>query len=60
MSAKVTVMAMRIKRLSPRHRLAHLRALIRREPADSIRRLTLVALLREQLAALPANDNRSL
>ncbi len=38
MSAKVTVMAMRIKRLSPRHRLAHLRALIRREPAGSNRR----------------------
>jgi hypothetical protein len=60
MSAKVTVMAMRIKRLSPRHRLAHLRALIRREPAGSQRRLTLVALLHDQWAKTPANDNRSL
>lgn len=60
MSAKVTVMAMRIKRLSPWHRLAHLRALIRREPAGSHRRLTLVALLHDQWATTPANDNRSL
>jgi len=34
-----------MKRLSPRHRLAHLRALIRREPAGSTRRYRLVALL---------------
>lgn len=60
MSAKVTVMATRIKRLSPRHRLAHLRALIRREPAGSDRWLRLVALWRDQLATLPANENRSL
>jgi hypothetical protein len=60
MSTRVTVMAMRIKRLSPRHRLAHLRALIRRVPAGSNRRITLEALLRDQWAATPANDNRSL
>ncbi len=59
MSAKVTVMAMRIRRLSPRHRLAHLRALIRREPAGSHRSFTLAALLHDQFAATPANDNRS-
>jgi GcrA cell cycle regulator len=59
MSTKVTVIAVRIKRLSPRHRLAHLRALIRREPAGSNRWLTLVALLRDQSATTPANDNRS-
>jgi hypothetical protein len=58
MSTKAKVMAVRIKRHSPRHRLAHLRALIRREPLGSHRRLTLVAQLRDQFAA--ANDNRSL
>jgi hypothetical protein len=61
MSTKATVMAARIKRLSPPHRLAHLRALIRREPAGSNRRLMLVALLRDQWAATtPANENRGL
>ena len=60
MSRGATVTAMRIRRLSPRHRLAHLRALIRRAPLGSNRRLTLVALLRDQFAAPPANDNRSL
>ena len=33
MSTKLAVIAARMKRLSPRHRLAHLRALVRREPA---------------------------
>ena len=51
MSTKVAVMAARMKRLSPRHRLAHLRALIRREPAGSHRRFRLIALLRDQCAA---------
>jgi hypothetical protein len=60
MSTELSHLVVRIKRLSPRHRLAHLRALIRREPAGSNRRDGLVALLRDQLAAVPANDNRSL
>ncbi|THD51589.1 MAG: hypothetical protein E8A46_15115 [Bradyrhizobium sp.] len=60
MSTELSHLAVRIKRLSPRHRLAHLRALIRREPAGSNRRLTLVALLHDQWATTPANDNRSL
>ena len=60
MSTEITVMAARMKRLSPRHRLAHLRALIRREPAGSIRTGELVALLHDQFVALPANENRSL
>jgi hypothetical protein len=60
MSTEVSHLAVRMKRLSPRHRLEQLRALIRREPADSNRRLRLVALLRDQLAALPENENRSL
>jgi len=60
MSTELSHLAVRIERLSPRHRLAHLRALIRREPAGSTRRDELVALLREQFPATPANDNRSL
>jgi hypothetical protein len=60
MNTMVSHLAVRMKRLSPRHRLAHLRALIRRAPAGSIRRCELVALLRDQLAATPANENRSL
>jgi hypothetical protein len=49
----------RIKPLSPRHRLAHLRALIRQQPDGSIRRGELAALLRDQLIAPPANENRA-
>jgi hypothetical protein len=49
-----------MKRLPLRLRLAHLRALIRRERAPSQRRHQLVALLRDQLAVMPANENRSL
>ena len=60
MSTKLAVIAARMKRLSPRHRLAHLRALVRREPAGSDRWLRLVALWRDQLATRPANENRSL
>ena len=60
MNTEVCHLAIRMKRLSPRHRLAHLRALIRREPAGSSRGFRLVALLRDQLAATPANENRSL
>ena len=59
MNTEVSHLAVRMKRLSSRHRLAHLRALIRRAPAGSIRRRELVARLRDQLAATPANENRS-
>jgi hypothetical protein len=48
-----------MNRLSPRHRLAHLRALIRCEP-DGTNRHELVALLRDQLATLHANENRTI
>ena len=60
MSTELSHPAVRIKRLSPRHRRAYLRALIRRVPAGSHRWFTLVALLRDQWARAPANDNRSL
>lgn len=60
MNTEVSGLPARMKRLSLRHRLAHLRALIRRAPAGSARRHELVALLRDQLMARPANENRSL
>jgi len=39
--------------------MAHLRALIRREPAGSTRARQLAALLRDQLMAAAANENRA-
>jgi hypothetical protein len=44
----------RMKPLPRRHRLAHLRALIRQQPAGSLRREQLAALLRRELLAPPA------
>jgi hypothetical protein len=55
----IGAVAARLKPLSPRHRLAHLRALIRQQPRDSIRRNELTALLREQSIAAPANESRA-
>ena len=53
------VMAFRMKPLSPRHRLAHLRTLISQLPDGSIRRDQLAALLREEMTASTANENRA-
>jgi hypothetical protein len=53
------VMAFRMKPLSPRHRIAHLRALISQLPDGSIRRDQLAALLRDEMTAPPANENRA-
>jgi hypothetical protein len=55
----IGAVAARIKPLPPRHRLAHLRALIRQQAVGSIRRIELAALLREQLPPPPANENRA-
>jgi hypothetical protein len=55
----VGAVAVRIKPLSRRHRLAHLRALIHQQPDGSIRRDELAALLRDQSTAPPANENRA-
>jgi hypothetical protein len=60
MNTDVSRLPVRMKRLPLRLRLAHLRALIRRERAPSQRRQELVALLRDQSAVMPANENRSL
>jgi hypothetical protein len=59
MNTGVSRLPVRLKRLPLRHRIAHLEALIRREPAGSHRTGELVALLCDQLAATPANENRS-
>jgi hypothetical protein len=50
------VMEVRLKRLPPRHRIAHLRALIGQESAPSIRRFELAALLRAEMAAESCED----
>ena len=55
MSATVAVMIIRMKPLPYQHRIAHLRALIRQQPPDSIRRRQLTALLRAELMAAPAS-----
>jgi hypothetical protein len=54
----IGAVATRIKPLSPRHRRAHLRALIRQQAVGSTRQDELAALLRDQLP-LPANENRA-
>jgi len=56
----IAVMAVRMKRLPRHHRIAHLRALIARDSAPSIRRLELVALLRDEMAAQSRPETRAL
>jgi hypothetical protein len=51
MSASPMPLRQKMKPLPLRLRLAHLRALVRQEPAGTKRALALTALLREQLAA---------
>lgn len=59
MASSIDVMIARMKPLPRRHRIAHLRALIRHAPDGSIRRDELAALLREQWTPRPANENRA-
>jgi len=54
----IAVIAVRMRPLSRRHRIAHLRALISTQPACSIRRLGLVALLRGETAAQAGPEDR--
>jgi hypothetical protein len=49
-----------MKRLPRRHRIAHLRALIAQQPAHSIRRKELVALLRDEMLAGPGEETRAM
>jgi hypothetical protein len=55
----IGAVAARIKPLPPRHRRAHLRALIGQQPKGSTRRDELAALLRDQSMPQPANENRA-
>jgi hypothetical protein len=48
------IMLARMKQLPLRHRLAHLRALIRQQPAHSIRRQELAAMLRDETPSAAA------
>jgi hypothetical protein len=57
MKLSATDIAGRMKPLPRRHRLAHLRALIRRQPAGSIRGKELAALLHDEMTAPPPYEN---
>ncbi len=56
MSTPVPAMTIRMKRLPRRHRIAHLRALIAREPLCTIRRFELAALLRDEMTTRLVRD----
>jgi hypothetical protein len=49
----VVIMMIRMKRLPGRHRIAHLRALIRHEPIGSARGKELASLLRDEISSQP-------
>jgi hypothetical protein len=55
-----TIMVIRMKPLPRRHRIAHLRALIRQQPARSIRREELVALLCDEMLAGSGEETRAM
>jgi hypothetical protein len=55
----IDIMVVRMKPLPPRHRIAHLRALLHREPQGSTRRVELAALLRHEMTPPPANEDRA-
>jgi hypothetical protein len=54
------IMIFRMKPLARRHRIAHLRALIRRELTHSMRREELIALLRDEMSAQPGKQIRAM
>ena len=57
MNTPVALMVSRTRPLPRRHRIAHLRALIRQQPVRSVRRAQLTALLRdEMMRLLPCED----
>lgn len=58
MNTSVALMLVRMKPLPRRHRIAHLRALLRRQPALSVRREELAALLRIEMAAKLDREGR--
>ena len=54
------IMIIRMKRLPRRHRIAHLHALIQQQPAHSIRREELVALLCDEMLARSGEETRAM
>jgi hypothetical protein len=50
-------MVIRMKRLPRRHRIAHLRALIRQRPVCAFRRQALLSLLRDEMSAQLTQEN---
>ena len=56
----VATMADGVKPLARRHRIAHLRALIRQQPARSIRREELVALLCDEMLVRSGEETRAM
>ena len=60
MSTEPSLLLVKLRPLPPRLRLAHLRALLRCESAGSARTRGLTALLRDQLTAAQANENRAI
>jgi len=54
------IMVIRMKPLPRRHRIAHLRALIRQQPARSIRREELVALLCDEMWVRSGEETRAM
>jgi len=54
------IMVIRMKPLPRRHRIAHLRALIRQQPARSIRREELVALLCDEMLVRSGEETRAM
>jgi hypothetical protein len=59
MNTSVAIVFVRIKPLPRRHRIAHLRALLRRQSAGSLRGKQLAALLRAEMTARPAGEDRA-
>ncbi len=59
MSASIATMMTRMKPLPRRHRIAHVRALLRLYPEGSVRGRELAALLRTEIAARPDGRDRA-
>jgi hypothetical protein len=59
MNAPVTAMAIRMRPLPRRHRIAHLRALIGQQAAGSVRRDELPSPLRDECIAGPESGIRT-
>ena len=59
MNISVAITVVRIKPLPRRHRIAHLRALIRQQPVRSARREQLAEMLRIEMTALPPCEDRA-